>query len=158
MGERAAERFLRKNGFRTLGRNTRIAGGELDLVMLGPDRLTVVVVEVKAKRSRGEGGPPPEANITRAKRAQLSRLTDALRRSKGWLDRPIRIDVVAVEFEPAGDKENRASPWPRRLVEVVGRWVRPGPKVVDLRHYPNAVGASAGSSRGFKGSRRGRPR
>lgn len=104
-GEREAARFLRRVGFTVRGRNLRLAEGEIDLLCLAPDRVTMVVVEVKSRVRTGEEGSsrvPPEAAITARKRAKLATLTRHLRRANGWEDRPVRIDVVAVEMNPRG--------------------------------------------------------
>ncbi|NRA57111.1 MAG: YraN family protein [Phycisphaerales bacterium] len=95
-GERAAVRFLRRQGFRVLGRNLVTPFGEADIVCESPDRV-VVVVEVKSRRSE-RPGPPPEAAVTQKKRQRLTRILEHLVRANGWHDRPRRIDVVAVEF------------------------------------------------------------
>lgn len=132
-GERAAERYLRSRGYRRIARNVRLAGGELDLVMRGPDGRTIVVIEVKARMvAAGSTAPRPEANITAAKRAQVARLTESLRAREGWRDVPVRIDVIAVEFDARSH-----SPW--RWWAVLGRQGRS--KGVTVRHHPNAFGA-----------------
>jgi len=114
-GERAAMRHLRSKGYRQLGANVRTHAGEIDLIALAPDRRTIVFVEVKARRvSDGRSSPPPEASVHAAKRRKLRLLVGQIARAKGWTDRPLRIDVVAVEAPPRG----------RPLV----------------RHYENAVG------------------
>lgn len=101
LGERAAARHLKRRRYTVLERNTRTGKGELDLICLAPDRRTVVVVEVKA-RSLGPGsredGFLPELHITPAKRAKLRSLTQSVRQRRGWLDKPIRIDVIAVDL------------------------------------------------------------
>lgn len=96
MGERAAARFLRRKGFRVLGRNLETGYGEADLLCEGPGGC-IVVVEVKARRFR-EGGLPPEASVTLAKRRRLARILEHLVKRNGWEARPRRVDVVAVEF------------------------------------------------------------
>ncbi len=113
-GERLAAGRLRKKGYRVLARNLRIAGGELDLVTLAPDRTTIVFVEVKTRRVvDGRASPPPEASITAKKRANLLALAQRVSSRHGWSDRPLRIDVVAID-------------WPARGKPAV-------------RHYENAV-------------------
>lgn len=106
LGEKAAARFLKQHRYTILERNTRTARGELDLVCLAPDRTTLVVVEVKARAIRSGAAPGsnpegflPELHITPAKRAKLRSLTQAIRTQRGWLDRPIRIDVIAVDLD-----------------------------------------------------------
>lgn len=78
--------------------------GEADLVCLAPDRRTVVIVEVKTRLvHRGAGvAVPPEANITAHKQSKLARIARHLARCNGWQERPVRIDVVAVEWPVEG--------------------------------------------------------
>lgn len=107
-GERIAARMLRRKGCRVLERNVRLPIGEADLVCLGPDRRTIVIVEVKARRidppAPGAGSPErrPEAAVGVAKRRKLVRIAEVLARRRGWTDRPLRIDVVAVDIPPRG--------------------------------------------------------
>ncbi len=105
-GERAAARLLRRRGYRILARNARVPMGEADLVCLAPDRTTVVIVEVKTRyvRANDQDAIPPEANITSHKRAKLAKIARHLIRCNGWQERPVRIDVVAVEWPAAGVK------------------------------------------------------
>lgn len=117
MGERAAMRHLRAKGYRKLGANVRTGVGEIDLIALAPDRRTIVFVEVKAKRVASDferGAPPPEASVHAKKRGKLRLLANQVARERGWTDRPLRIDVVAVDAHEGGRKT--------------------------IRHYENAVG------------------
>ncbi len=112
------EKHLKKLGYRVLRRNAMLPGGEVDLLCEAPDRRTIVLVEVKTRRvSAGEAGhaPPPEAAITRAKADKLIRLGERLKRANAWADRPLRIDVVAVELAA------NAKPVIRHHENAVGR-------------------------------------
>lgn len=102
-GERAAARYLKARGYRVLASNARVPMGEADLVCLAPDRATVVIVEVKTRLvAAGTVDPiPPEVNITAHKRGKLLSIARHLARANGWEERPVRIDVVAVEW-PVG--------------------------------------------------------
>jgi putative endonuclease len=105
-GERAAARLLRARGFRVIARNVRVPMGEADLLCLAPDRATIVLVEVKTRR-RGDVSPraeatAPEASITAHKRQKLRAIFAHLARANHWQRRPMRIDVVAVEWPPKG--------------------------------------------------------
>lgn len=91
-GEAAAEALLVGRGYRLIGRNYRVRGGEVDLVCLDGD--TVVFVEVKT-RGPGSLGRPDQA-VTPAKRAKLVRAASAFLSERDWWDRPCRFDVVAV--------------------------------------------------------------
>lgn len=100
-GERLAEQHLKSNGHRVLGRNIVLRFGEIDIVAETADGL-LVVVEVKAGRQQPDPRHRPERHVTAAKRKQLIRLASALRKLKGWGNRPTRFDVIAVEFDGDG--------------------------------------------------------
>jgi len=103
-GERAAARLLKKSGYRVLHRNLVVPAGEADLICLDPDGRTIVIVEVKTRRldASGESTRPPEANITGTKQRKLRTITRLAARQEGWQRRPLRIDVVAVDWPPKG--------------------------------------------------------
>jgi putative endonuclease len=113
-GERAAMKHLRAKGYKRIAANVRTGAGEIDLIALAPDKRTIVFVEVKAKRVREREAPPPEASVHSKKRAKLRLLARQVAKAKGWDDRPLRIDVVAVDMPTNG-----------RVV---------------VRHFENAVG------------------
>ena len=95
-GERRAARHLAAKGLRVIGRNLRIAGGELDVVAL--DGRTLVVVEVKT--SSVDTPSDPLERMSAEKIRVLNRAALALVKSQrqleldGW-----RGDVIVVEFE-----------------------------------------------------------
>lgn len=103
-GEKAAAAFLRGAGYRVIGKNLRTRVGEADLLCRAPDRRTIVLVEVKT-RVRSPDQPDlsakvaPEAAITARKRRTLVRLARLLAKANGWTQNPMRIDVVAVEWQ-----------------------------------------------------------
>ena len=108
-GERAAARLLKRKGYRVLGRNVRVRIGEADIVCEAPDRRTIVLVEVKT-RLRGSGRSvlgeivAPEMSVHQKKRRKLRAILGVLARANGWGGRPLRVDVVAVEWPAAGGK------------------------------------------------------
>lgn len=114
MGEKAAAKYLRSQGYRVLGRNLRVPMGEADVLCIAPDRKTIVLVEVKSRRQSADGSlyAPPEASITQHKAAKLRAILQHLVRSNNWTDRPRRIDVVAVEFDTRGRATIRHHPGP----------------------------------------------
>lgn len=122
MGEDLAARHLRRHRYRILARNLRIGPGEADLVALAPDRRTIVIVEVKT-RLTGPGHPPPEGSITQRKRTTLLGVARAVARKGGWTDRPLRIDVIAIDWPAEPDRPT-----------VPARRAQP-----TLRHHENAV-------------------
>jgi putative endonuclease len=93
-GERAAERFLKRLGYKIVARHDRGRLGELDLVAV--DDRTVVFVEVKTRRDDMVGSPA-EA-VDERKQAKLSRLALAYLKRHGLLDYSARFDVVAITW------------------------------------------------------------
>jgi putative endonuclease len=99
-GERAAARAMRRAGCRVITRNLVLGPGEIDLLCFDRRAGEFVVVEVKARIGSGEGPYRPEDAITAAKKRKLVQLVRALQREERVRGRPVRIDVVAVEFAP----------------------------------------------------------
>jgi putative endonuclease len=90
-GENLALNFLERKGFVLLGRNVRLKFGEIDLLM--KDKDTIVVVEVKTKKSDLFGLPQEEVDWH--KRRKLVRLAQAV--AQKFPESKIRIDVAAVD-------------------------------------------------------------
>ncbi|MBM4020169.1 MAG: YraN family protein [Planctomycetes bacterium] len=121
--ERAAERFLRKRGYRIFARNVAYPQGEVDLVAVEKRSGAVCFIEVRSREA--DGGRPqvaPEETVTEAKRRRVIRAARRFlaQQRRGPARRwepdgpPIRFDVVAVRFEGP----DRTEP--------------------DIRHYPGA--------------------
>lgn len=98
-GERAAARYLRRQGYRILERGCRSKVGEIDLVALDGD--TIVLVEVKTRRS-AERGTPAEA-VGYVKQRRLTRAALGYLKARSLLEQRARFDVVAVTW-PADAK------------------------------------------------------
>jgi putative endonuclease len=113
LGERAAEKFLRRRGYKIVARGSRLPSGELDLVAV--DGRTVVFVEVKTRSSRQFGHP--EEAVDENKRRRVTRAALAYLKRHGLLEYHSRFDVVALDW-PA------SSQWPR------------------IEHYKNAFEAT----------------
>jgi putative endonuclease len=94
-GEKLAERYLRRRGYRIVARNFRAAGAEIDLVAMDGD--TVVFVEVKTRRAVGAGAP--EDSVTEHKQRQLRRAAEIFSARYRAHDRPMRFDVIAIAGE-----------------------------------------------------------
>ena len=95
LGEKLAQDFLRKRGFRILETNYRCPEGEIDII--AQDKDCLVFVEVRTKASHNFG--TPEESITRAKE---KRMIAAAQRYRQAQNNPLplwRIDFVAVELE-----------------------------------------------------------
>ena len=95
LGERIAERWFRRQGWRIVQRRVRSGHRDIDLVVEQDG--TVAFVEVKARRGR-EFGDPVEA-VNWAKQKELARSASV------WIDRhgrpseSYRFDVVGVLVE-----------------------------------------------------------
>ncbi|MDN4473566.1 YraN family protein [Demequina zhanjiangensis] len=97
-GEELVARRLSAQGWRILARNWRCAEGEIDLVCA--DGPTLVVVEVKTRRSISAG--LPQEAVTAAKVVRLRRLTSAWLAAQEARWSAVRIDVVAVTLPRSG--------------------------------------------------------
>ncbi|MFY0405860.1 YraN family protein [Solicola sp. PLA-1-18] len=97
-GEDVAVAHLEQAGMRVLARNWRCRHGEVDVVAL--DGGTVVVCEVKTRRSRAQGSPF-EA-VTPQKASRLRRLAAAWLEANPMLHEAVRIDVVGVVVPSRG--------------------------------------------------------
>jgi putative endonuclease len=93
-GERAAARYLRRQGYKIVGRGERDHFGELDLVAV--DGRTVVFVEVKTRTSH-EAGHPAEA-VGPEKQKRLTRLALAYLKRHDLLENAARFDVLAITW------------------------------------------------------------
>jgi putative endonuclease len=103
-GERRCERYLRNKGLRTLARNYACKVGELDLVMVAPDR-TLVFVEVRTRADERFG--PAEATVNSAKRARVARAARRFLAVHKIEDRPLRFDVVTLILGRQGPPQIR---------------------------------------------------
>lgn len=91
-GERAAEKFLRRQRYTIVARNYRCAAGEVDLIAL--DRSTLVFVEVKTRTQPGFGSPLDA--VDRRKQRQIIRAAQYYLVEHRLADRNARFDVVGV--------------------------------------------------------------
>ena len=97
-GEDEAAAYLRGLGYRIVGRRERILRGDIDIVAL--DGRTVVFVEVRARSDTAHGHPAETVGFVNQLRiAELA--TYYIRRHR-LEDASVRIDVVAVTFDPQG--------------------------------------------------------
>lgn len=104
-GERAAERYLRQQGYEILTRSYRGAGGEIDLI--ARHESTFVFVEVKSAGARAAAARGVVERVDARKRRHLKRAAEHYIEWQVRLARPnFRFDVVAVDLsgpKPAVD-------------------------------------------------------
>ena len=98
LGEKEAQKFLKKRGYRIRKTGFRCHHGEIDIIAQKKDYL--VFVEVRTKSSLDFG--TPEESITRAKKEKL--IASALTYTSTHQNLPPlwRIDVVAIELDDKG--------------------------------------------------------
>jgi putative endonuclease len=98
LGEEAARKFLRKQGYRTRETGFRCRHGEIDIVAQKKDYLVFVEVRTKSNLDFGT----PEESITQAKKEKL--IASALTYTTAHQNLPPlwRIDVVAIELDDKG--------------------------------------------------------
>jgi putative endonuclease len=96
-GEDLAAAALKKQGYKILARNYVTPLGEIDLV--ARQGKTVVIVEVKTRKSLRFGSP--QESVSLAKQKRLRHLADYYLKDKRLSGSPVRFDVVAVTL--AGD-------------------------------------------------------
>lgn len=95
-GERIAEKFLKRKGFRLAQRNLRSKAGEIDLLMWDGDEL--VIVEVRTVNEMH--GLEPSDRVPVSKRRQLVRLANLLLSQIPDPVPSIRFDVCVVVLSP----------------------------------------------------------
>ena len=102
--ERRARLFLQSRGLRTVARNYRCRGGEIDLVMR--DRNQLVFVEVRCRAS--QSFVAPEETVNAAKQSRLRHAAAMfLSRHRRYRALPCRFDVLALHDPDRGAQERR---------------------------------------------------
>jgi putative endonuclease len=93
-GERIAEQYLKKKGYRLIERNYRCAAGELDLIVL--DHRVVVFVEVKTRTGHGFGSPFEAVEFR--KQRKMIQAAQYFLAEKKLQQRDARFDVVGISW------------------------------------------------------------
>lgn len=93
-GEKIAEEYLKKKGYKVVERNYRCSIGEVDLIVL--DRRVIVFVEVKTRSGHGFG-MPSEA-VERRKQRKMIQTAQFFINAKSLHQRDARFDVVAISW------------------------------------------------------------
>lgn len=96
-GELLAAKFLEGQGLRIATHNFRCPLGEIDLV--GWDRETVVIVEVRSRYCKNFGLAQESISINKQQR--LTRLAQWYLKQNRLEGRPARFDVVAIDWSDA---------------------------------------------------------
>jgi len=97
--EALALEFLIKRGYSRLDQNFNRRCGELDLVVLTPDRTTIVFVEVRYRRRDDFGSAIDSVDANKRKKLGVTALA--------WLqkhkvsDSPVRFDVIGIKPDGA---------------------------------------------------------
>ncbi len=99
--EDIAEAHLRQKGYRIIGRNVRLPGGELDIVAKSGD--VVVFVEVKARRTDTYGGAP--YSINGQKQQRVIKLAAQYMAHHHPVPPSYRFDVVLCQGKPDSSVE-----------------------------------------------------
>ena len=96
-GERIAELFLKKKGYKLVARNYRCAAGELDLIVL--DQRVIVFVEVKTRTGIGYGTPLEAVEVR--KQQKMIYAAQFFLNAKKLSQREARFDVVGISWPGA---------------------------------------------------------
>jgi putative endonuclease len=103
-GERQCEKFLRKEGLKTLTRNYACNAGEIDLIMVDKDR-AIVFVEVKTRLD--EEFTPTEEVVNKTKADKMAKTSRYFLSMHDIADRPYRFDIVTVTLGRRGPADIR---------------------------------------------------
>lgn len=91
-GERAAVRFLKKQGMQIIAKQYRNQFGEIDIIAL--DQNCIVFVEVKTRQSTN-AGQPFEA-VDDRKQRKLTKLALTWLKKNRRMNQPARFDVISI--------------------------------------------------------------
>jgi len=113
-GEAAAENWLKRHGLRTLERNWRCQGGELDRVMLDGETLVFVEVRTRARHALVAAASSIDAHKrTRWQHAALRYLAAHPEHTH----RPMRFDLVAVTTTATSGINPAACDWRQDVLQ-----------------------------------------
>jgi len=96
-GEEVACRHLKSRGYVILDRNFRCRSGEVDIVA----RQGEATVFIEVKERRGESHGSGHEAVTFGKRQRVIRAARLYAASRGLSERPIRFDVVSIDWTDA---------------------------------------------------------
>ena len=100
-GEKSAEKFLKKNGFKIVEKNYRNRFGEIDIIAMEEDCLVFVEVKTKSNVEFAE----PETWVDFRKQNQLIKMASYYLSEKDINNTECRFDVVGVTIKANNKKE-----------------------------------------------------
>lgn len=103
LGEDAAAKYLRKQGFRILHRKFVANGHEIDIIAESRELIAIVEVKTRVTDSLGAYESRPAASVTPEKQRSIITAARAYMALKPY-GKPIRLDVVEVYLEKDGDR------------------------------------------------------
>lgn len=115
-GERAAERYLRRQGLRIVETRRRLRYGEIDVIAV--EGRTLVFVEVKTRRGESHGRPADA--VDQHRRERMTRAALSYLKAHGLLDYPARFDVVEIVW-PVEQRRPSTIRWHRNAFSAEGR-------------------------------------
>lgn len=92
LGEEAAVKALKKNGYRIIERNFRTKQGEIDIIAKDGEYISFVEVRLRKNDSFGS----PAESITEGKRSRIIKAAQAYILKKRLYDTPMRFDAVLI--------------------------------------------------------------
>lgn len=98
LGEKEAERVLKKNGYRIIEKNYRCRYGEIDLIARDGD----VVAFVEVKTRGGDAFGTPKCSVDKRKQGRIITTSEVYMSEKGLTDQAVRFDVVSIEARGGG--------------------------------------------------------
>lgn len=95
VGEKWAEDFLRKKGYRILEKDFRTPFGQIDIIAC--EKKTICFIEVKT-RSNVDFGLPEEA-VSKLKQTRIIKTALSYLKQRGLLHKKTRFDVVSIVYK-----------------------------------------------------------
>ena len=100
LGEEAAVKALKKQGYRIIDRNYRTRFGEIDVI--ARDGEYICFVEVRLRKNNDYGSPAE--SIDKRKRNRIITTAKIYAASENIYDAPMRFDVVLINAEASAGK------------------------------------------------------
>jgi putative endonuclease len=94
-GEKQAEEFLKKQGYKIIERNFRLPFGQIDII--AKEKNTLCFIEVKARRNISFGLPKEAVSSTKQKK--ILKVALAYLKQKGFLNKKVRFDVISILYD-----------------------------------------------------------